>query len=683
LELGAAQFCPTDGPVRRNLNHNARRKKQKRKNKNEKKKKDDIMDGPAMVEFLWTIVVVFLQLFRIVPDTDDGDGGTALSGSTWIADPLNVTVSSLIINTTTVSPSVAVPAVALTTKPSVAPPATSDPTRGPVMNRAPIVVVVPTPTKAPMAVTATTTTTTTKNSGAPAVIVPPPVAKPTKPTSSAAPVKKTLAPVRTPAATAAPARNATTTFIESFVLVYAPTNTELFELHDGDVIDLTTLSGGDGVIMSLAFNVKVNVNSDMVGAVLFAETGRRETTPPLSFCGDGNAGQYNTCTQIKAGPNTITVTPQAADGAPLSPPVAITFGIVGAIVTTATTTTTTTDQSQGNNSTTGPETDASGGVGKWVEIDANANIEARHEACFVMVTNKQLLHGRVAVLIGGRGDKRTDLFDPVTRQWSAAPAPPAQLHHMQCVAAQGKVWIMAAWTDWYPKETNAEHVYVFDPVTNSWSTKTALPEPRRRGAAAVMVAPDERTIYVSHGNNGGHETGDHAVSLPYLDAYDIGTDSWTALSDNAPHPRDHTGGAVLDNGRRLCVGGGRNGGELNWPDVAPTDCYDLTTGVWTVEASMPSPRAGSSYGVSCDGQYLLVAGGEGSGKAWNDVHAFDGQNWSKWASLNVGRHGSGLAVDCVCGNQIIIASGAAGQGGGPEITSVEIYFPNEKQSCDA
>jgi N-acetylneuraminic acid mutarotase len=227
-------------------------------------------------------------------------------------------------------------------------------------------------------------------------------------------------------------------------------------------------------------------------------------------------------------------------------------------------------------------------------------------------------------------------------------------------------------------------VYVFDPVTNSWSTKTALPEPRRRGAAAVMVAPDERTIYVSHGNNGGHETGNHAVSLPYLDAYDIGTDTWTALSDNAPHPRDHTGGAVLDNGRRLCVGGGRNGGELNWPDVAPTDCYDLLTGEWTVEASMPSPRAGSSYGVSCDGQYLLVAGGEGSGKAWNDVHAFDGQNWSKWASLNVGRHGSGLAVDCVCGNQIIIASGAAGQGGGPEITSVEIYFPNdEKQSCDA
>jgi Kelch motif len=169
----------------------------------------------------------------------------------------------------------------------------------------------------------------------------------------------------------------------------------------------------------------------------------------------------------------------------------------------------------------------------------------------------------------------------------------------------------------------------------------------------------------------GHETGDYATSLPYLDAYDIETDTWTALSDDAPNPRDHTGGALIDG--RICVGGGRNGGELNWPDVAVTDCYDLATGTWSEEAPIPDPRAGSSYGVSCDGQ-LLVAGGEGNGQAWNVVQAFDGKQWSTLAPLHIGRHGSGLAVDCVC-HQIILASGAIGSGGGPETTSVEIYFP--------
>ena len=53
----------------------------------------------------------------------------------------------------------------------------------------------------------------------------------------------------------------------------------------------------------------------------------------------------------------------------------------------------------------------------------------------------------------------------------------------------------------------------------------------RRGLAAVIVSKDETQIYVCHGNIGGHETGNHATSLAYLDRYTIASDSWTALSD--------------------------------------------------------------------------------------------------------------------------------------------------------
>ena len=145
---------------------------------------------------------------------------------------------------------------------------------------------------------------------------------------------------------------------------------------------------------------------------------------------------------------------------------------------------------------------------------------------------------------------------------------------------------------------------------------------------------------------------------------------------------DHTGGAWING--RICVAGGRNGGEIGWPEVAPTDCYDVATRTWSVEAPIPNPRAGSSYGTSCDGS-LLVAGGEGSGKAWDTVEVFDGTSWSSLKNLVVGRHGSGLAVDCVC-DTITIASGASGQGGGPEIRSVEMYFANgvdDSAACTA
>jgi len=83
-----------------------------------------------------------------------------------------------------------------------------------------------------------------------------------------------------------------------------------------------------------------------------------------------------------------------------------------------------------------------------------------------------------------------------------------------------------------------------------------------------------------------------------------------------------------------------------WPSVAPTDCYDLTTGKWEVKADIPQNRAGSSYGVTCDGR-LMVAGGEGDGKAWSNVDVFDGEKWETIDNLNVGRHGSGLAVEYV------------------------------------
>lgn len=173
----------------------------------------------------------------------------------------------------------------------------------------------------------------------------------------------------------------------------------------------------------------------------------------------------------------------------------------------------------------------------------------------------------------------------------------------------------------------------------------------------------------------GHETANHAELLGYLDAYDVASDTWTALSDDAPNPRDHTGGALIDG--RICVAGGRNGGVIDWPVVPTTDCYNLSTGLWTEEAPIPEPRAGSLYGISCDGK-LLVAGGEGDGKAYDEVHAFDGNEWTQLASLSVGRHGSGLAVDCVC-NQIIAASGATSEGGSQETKSVEIYFPDGEE----
>lgn len=179
--------------------------------------------------------------------------------------------------------------------------------------------------------------------------------------------------------------------------------------------------------------------------------------------------------------------------------------------------------------------------------------------------------------------------------------------------------------------------------------------------------------------SGGH--GGHAESLAWLDAYDIEKNIWTTDLPNGPTPRDHTGGGILDG--RLCVAGGRDGGDPKYQKkpVRETDCYNFDTGMWSVEKKMPVGRAGSAYGVTCGGM-LAVAGGEGFGKAFDQVHFFNGKRWFWGPKLQRARHGSALAIhSCECG-QISIASGSGGQGGGPELRTVETLFNvGQTESC--
>jgi hypothetical protein len=61
---------------------------------------------------------------------------------------------------------------------------------------------------------------------------------------------------------------------------------------------------------------------------------------------------------------------------------------------------------------------------------------------------------------------------------------------------------------------------------------------------------------------------------------------------------------------------------------------------------------------------------------------FDGKNWTRLADLKMPRHGSGLAVDCVC-NAIYIASGSNTQGGSStsETMSMETFSLDHSQPC--
>lgn len=327
------------------------------------------------------------------------------------------------------------------------------------------------------------------------------------------------------------------------------------------------------------------------------------------------------------------------------------------------------------------DTNTRGGVGRsststvngfWRHAFVSSGaLVKRHEACAVM------LNGLV-VLLGGRGvNKQPSIYNPKTKAWRRGRGPGAgvEIHHCQCVAVANRVWIVSSWRGNFPFEQNNEAVYVYIVGQDRWVTRKGMASWRLRGGAAAVLHHD--WIYVVGGNRGGH--GSHAVSLPWMDAYNWRRNFWTMPNSLPNMPgggRDHVGGAIVKN--QLCIAGGRNGGVRNFSNAnrASTYCYNFALRRWFVKPNMPVPRAGAMTGSTCDGR-MMIAGGEGRGMAFSRVDVFDGSKWEPSPpSLVRARHGSGLAVaHCSCGH-IFIPSGSGGQGASPELYSTEQYIPS-------
>lgn len=303
-----------------------------------------------------------------------------------------------------------------------------------------------------------------------------------------------------------------------------------------------------------------------------------------------------------------------------------------------------------------------GPADEWRTVDTENKPTARHENAFVEARG-------TFYLVGGRGERPVDIYNPETQRWSEGPAPPVEMHHFQAVAYDGDVYVVGAWADDYPRENGLSHVYVYDTEQDEWRQVAEIPPERRRGAAGAVV--HEGQIYVVGGNVGGH--GPHATAVGWLDVFDPETGEWTALRDRAaPHPRDHFQAAVVDD--KLVALGGRDSGVEGFIDstIAAVDVYDFETEEWSTwdDAPIPTERAGCT--VTTRENEVIITGGEGFGQTWGETEALsvDTREWRSLGSLNQPRHGTQMFL---YQDQLYIAAGSGDQGGGPELTSMETY----------
>ncbi len=296
---------------------------------------------------------------------------------------------------------------------------------------------------------------------------------------------------------------------------------------------------------------------------------------------------------------------------------------------------------------------------QWQTIQPTNACTARHETCMVALKGK-------LYLLGGRGDKPVEEYNPKANTWRQLAKPPIEINHFQAVVVGERIAAVGAFTGVFPHEQPVPNIWFFDPSKNEWSKGPEIPEARRRGSAGVVVVGD--LVYVVGGITEGHWQG----FVPWLDNWNIKTGKWEILPD-APRPRDHFQAAVLD-GKIIAAGGRTTHGaigkvfELTIPEV---DAFDIAKGTWeTLPQPLPTPRAGAM--VVARGDTLVVAGGESAtqNKAHAQVEAFNIKrgDWISLPDLQQGRHSCGLSQ---IGNTLYAVAGAGNSGGAPELNSME------------
>ena len=302
-------------------------------------------------------------------------------------------------------------------------------------------------------------------------------------------------------------------------------------------------------------------------------------------------------------------------------------------------------------------------VGGWQTLVPTSGLDtAREENAYVQAGDK-------FYLLGGRGIKPAQLFDPVNKTWTNKASPPIELNHFQAVTLNGLIYAAGAFNGAYPHEVPVPSVYIYNPSTNKWLSVSSIPTARKRGSAGAVVYNNK--IYLMGGLTDGHWSG----WVNWFDEYDPATNTWKILPA-APRTRDHFH-AVVKNDKMYVVGGRRSSGitnqvfELTVPEV---DVYDFITGQWSTlpaASNIPTPRAGAGT-VLLGNEVIIIGGEDAQPAAYKTTEALNLTNntWRRLADLQQARHGTQAIIN---NTNIYIAAGAGTRGGSTLLNSQELF----------
>jgi len=201
-------------------------------------------------------------------------------------------------------------------------------------------------------------------------------------------------------------------------------------------------------------------------------------------------------------------------------------------------------------------------------------------------------------------------YDPATDTWTEKTKMPTARNGLAAAVVQDKIYVVGG----EPRaQASLATVEMYDPATDTWTPKANMPRKRTfLGACGVGGK-----LYVL----GGVTAGDPAAEFcpPALDVYDPATDTWTTKG-NVKTPRACAAVCALD--QRLFFIGGVLGGDLHAAPVSTVEQYDPAMDTWTRKASMPTARSYPSATV-LGGKIYVMGGGVWNGAIFSTVEMYD------------------------------------------------------------
>jgi N-acetylneuraminic acid mutarotase len=256
-------------------------------------------------------------------------------------------------------------------------------------------------------------------------------------------------------------------------------------------------------------------------------------------------------------------------------------------------------------------------------------------------------------------------YDPGSDKWTAKKKMPRPANHMNVAEYKGKIYVFGGTGtekagEAGPGNYQLNDSWEYDPAADSW--KALAPAPTRRNAAAAVAAGGK--IYVMGGNQlaegaANPGPGNNQLVVGTNEAYDPATNKWETRQA-MPTPRNHP--AIGEIGGKIYVIGGRIGAPNVANFIASaTDVveeYDPATDKWRAMTKMPTPRSGQGWATYQNRIY--VVGGE-----WRDYHmdaifrdveAFDPatNQWFRMPPMDTARHGVNVSV---VGNRMYVIGG--------------------------